>query len=110
MGFAICGAIKKCIISRVFSACNFIKYEAPAQVFSFEFWETLLKKEIPEQVSSCEFCRKCKSIYYVEHLQRIAANDMIIGGFFTRFIVHQDVKEKDINDNSFLNMSIDISV
>ena len=35
---------------------------------------------------------------------------MIIGGFFTRFIVHQDVKEKDINDNSFLNMSIDISV
>ena len=53
-----CNLIKKEALAEVFS-CNFIKKEALAQVFSWNF----IKKEALAQVFSCEFCEISKNTF-----------------------------------------------
>ena len=56
-------------------ACNFIKKETLAQVFSCEFCE-IFKNISLAQVFSCEFCEIFKNIYFIEHLRATASENI----------------------------------
>ena len=111
-------AIKNASVSAICCWCcvtslNFIKNEALAQLFSWEFCEffqsaTLLKTRLHHMCFLVNFAKIFKRTCFEDHLRTAASNEWLLLDYFIIYIAHQNKKQKDIKDILFVKMFLHV--